>query len=223
MVTALYHGHCGPNPTLWSRVEALGISTDFIPGVLTARMMERGMRFGLGATLAVRRSALDSIGGFTALKDLLADDYELGARIARNNWRVELAPLVVETGVPAYHWRAFANHQLRWLRSTRDSRPGGYIGMVFTFGIIWAALTVIVSAGALWAFTLLSLCALGRLAVALSIGAGLLNDRRSLGDLWLIPLRDAVALALWVWSFSSDIVEWRGLRFRLRSGRLEPI
>ncbi len=102
MVTALYRGRS--HGTLGSRVEALGISTDFMPGVLTARWLEKGLRFGLGSTLAVSRQALDAIGGFPSLVDHLADDYELGARIFRAGYRVELGREVAETSIPAYRF-----------------------------------------------------------------------------------------------------------------------
>jgi ceramide glucosyltransferase len=110
MVTSLYRGRA--SGTLGSRLEALGISTDFIPGVLAARQLE-GVRFGLGCTLAMSRKALDAIGGLQPIVDYLADDYELGHRIATSGIRVVLSKLVVETHVPAYSFGGFFEHQLR--------------------------------------------------------------------------------------------------------------
>ena len=142
MVTAPYrgraHGKPRKEPTLGSRMEALGISTDFFPGVLTARRIEGGIHFGLGSTLAVSRDALRHIGGLAPLVDYLADDYELGARIAAAGFDVELSAEVVETWVPPYDAAGFLEHQLRWYRSTRDSRRWGYTGLIFTFGLPWA-------------------------------------------------------------------------------------
>src|SRR5205814_8106447 len=80
LVTCLNRGVA--SGTLGSRLESLGISTDFIPGVLAARAIEGGIRFGLGSTLAFRRRDLQSIGGFESFADYLADDYELGKWIA---------------------------------------------------------------------------------------------------------------------------------------------
>jgi ceramide glucosyltransferase len=223
MVTTPYIGRTeeqGAGKTLWSRLEALGISTDFMPGVLTARMLERGIRFGLGSTLATSRTVLTKIGGLEPLVEYLADDYEMGARIARAGYRVELCGEVVETTVPAYRFRGFSDHQLRWARSTRDSRRWGYVGLGITFALPWALLTCVTSGLALWSFTLLSIVLLARVAVALSVGVGILRDGQVLRDLWLLPLRDLLGLGFWAWSFAGDTVVWRGERFRLRKGRI---
>jgi len=223
MVTAPYLGRAaaaGSALTLWARLEALGISTDFLPGVLTARKIEGGIRFGLGSTLAVSRTALAAAGGLEPLVDYLADDYEIGARIAQAGYRVELCGEVVETTVPAYDFRGFWDHQLRWARSTRDSRPLGYLGLGVTYCIPWAVMNCVASGLALWSFTLLSLVALARVSVALSVGVGILRDGQVLRDIWLLPLRDLCGLGFWAWSFASDTVVWRGERFRLRGGRI---
>src|ERR1017187_7826573 len=138
LVTCLYRG--APARTMGSRLEALGISTDFVPGVLSARFLEKGLHFGLGSTLVFRRHDLASIGGFEAFLDYLADDYELGRRIAASGKRVELSAATVTTFLPAYTLRQFWRHQLRWSRTIRDARPGGYLGLIFTFGLPWALL-----------------------------------------------------------------------------------
>src|SRR6185437_2530055 len=218
MVTALYRGNS--HGTLGSRLEALGISTDFMPGALTARWMEKGMRFGLGSTLAMTREALNAIGGLIPLVDHLADDYELGARIFHAGYRVELAREVVETSIPAYSFCQFAAHQLRWARGVRDARPLGYLGLLVTFGVPWALANVIASAASLDSIALLSVMLCVRFAMAASIGVGVLGDRATLHDLWLLPLRDVVALAIWFWSFADDVVVWRGERFHVRDGKL---
>jgi ceramide glucosyltransferase len=223
MVTAPYLGRTaaeGEGLTLWARLEALGIATDFMPGVLTARKLEGGIRFGLGSTLAVSKKALEAAGGLEPLVDFLADDYEIGARIARAGYRVELCAETVETTVPAYDFHGFWNHQMRWARSTRDSRQWGYVGLGITYCIPWAVLNCVASGFALWSFTLLSLVLLARVSVALSVGVGLLRDEQVLRDIWLLPLRDFFGLAVWAWSFASHEVVWRGERFVLRHGRL---
>jgi len=223
LVTAPYLGRTaaeGAGLTVWARLEALGISTDFLPGVLAARYLEGGIRFGLGSTLAFSREALDSAGGLEPLLNVLADDYELGARIAAAGYRVELAAETVETSVPAYSFRGFWDHQLRWARSTRDSRRLGYLGLGVTYCIPWAVLNCIASGFDLWSFTLLSLVLLARIAVALTVGVGVLRDPQVLRDIWLIPLRDCFGLVFWAWSYASDMVVWRGERFRLVRGHL---
>lgn len=218
VVTALYRGRS--HGTLGSRLEALGIATDFMPGVLTARWMEKGLRFGLGSTLAVTREALEAIGGFAQLADHLADDYEIGARIFRAGYRVELGREVVETSVPAYRFSSFLEHQLRWSRGVRDSRPLGYFGLLITFGLPWALANVIASAASLESIALFSVMICVRVSVALTVGAAILGDRGTVRDLWLLPLRDLVALGVWFWSFAGNHVVWRGERFLLRGGKL---
>ena len=224
MVTALYrgqaHGDSHGKLTLGSRLEALGIATDFIPGVLTARWLEKGLRFGLGSTLAVTRGALDAIGGFAPLVDSLADDYEIGARIFQAGYRVETGREVAETSIPPYRFSAFLAHQLRWARGVRAARPLGYFGLLITFGLPWALANVIASAASLESIALLSVMVCVRVAVALTIGVGVLRDPGCLRDLWLLPLRDVVALGIWFWSFADDHILWRGEKFLLRGGKL---
>jgi ceramide glucosyltransferase len=208
---------------LWSKLEALGISTDFMAGVLTARMLEGGIRFGLGSTLATTKTALASMGGFDALADCLADDYELGARLSAAGYRVELVHEVVHTAVPAYDLRGFCEHQLRWARGTRDSRRAGYLGLGLTYVLPWAMAAAVASGFALWSLSLLSLAMLARAAVALAVGVGVLHDEQVLRDVLLLPLRDCLGLFFWAWSYADDEVVWRGERFRLQKGRLERV
>ncbi len=219
LVTALYRGRA--HGTLPSRLEALGIATDFMAGVLLSKMIEGGLHYGLGSTLAVRREALERIGGFLPLVNHLADDYELGARMAQAGYRVELSNEVVETGVPAYGWRGFFDHQLRWLRTVRDARPWGYVGLVFTHGLGWALLNVLASGLSPVSIWLLGLSFFLRLAQAMTVGAEVLGDHEVLPNLWLLPLRDAIAMGLWVSGFAGNTIVWRGERFTLKGGKLK--
>ena len=145
MVTCLYRGVA--SHTLGSRLESIGTSTDFCPAVLAARQLQ-GVRFGLGSTLAFSRKALNAAGGFDPLLDYLADDYELGARIAQAGFEVRVSEVVVDHFLPGYTMREFLDHQLRWARAIRDSRRWGYAGLVVTFPLVWAAFAVLFSAGA---------------------------------------------------------------------------
>lgn len=218
MVTCPYRGIAAD--TLGSKLESLGISTDFIAGVLAARQIENGIHFALGSTLAITRTALEAIGGLRPLVNYLADDFELGNRTSRAGFEVVLADVVVETHLPAYSFRGFFEHQLRWARSTRDSRRMGYIGLVMTFGLPWAILAVALSLGAWWSWVLLA-AALGlRAAVALEVGLGVVHDRAVLRHLWLLPLRDLVAFWVWFWSFADNKVRWRGDIFVLKDGKI---
>jgi ceramide glucosyltransferase len=218
MVTCLYRGVAAP--TLGSRLESLGISTDFCAGVLVARQLEGGVRFGLGSTLAFRHRDLERIGGFRSLVDFLADDYELGRRIAGLGLEVVLSDVVVETHLPKYDLTGFLAHQIRWARGVRDSRKGGYVGLASTFGLTWALVNLILSHAEPWSWAVLGGVALLRLAVALTVAKGVLQDRTLLKNLCLVPVRDLVAVLVWLASFAGHTVTWRGDRFELKNGRL---
>jgi ceramide glucosyltransferase len=219
LVTALYRGRA--HHTLASKLEALGIATDFQAGVLLSRWIEGGLHYGLGSTLAVSRAALDKIDGLAPLVDHLADDYELGARVSAAGYRVALSPEVVETNIAAYGLRGFLDHQLRWARTVRDARPWGYVGLIFTHGLGWALLNVVASGASLLSLWLLGLSFFLRLALAMTMGAEVLSDRQVLPSLWLLPLRDLVAMGVWVAGFAGNTIVWRGERFTLKNGKLE--
>jgi ceramide glucosyltransferase len=223
LVTCLYRGDASPalaSPTLGSRLEALAISTDFVPGVLSARFLEKGLHFGLGSTLAFRRRDLEAIGGFEALLDYLADDYEIGRRIAACGKRVELSAGTVTTFLPAYTLRQFFQHQLRWSRTIRDARRWGYAGLLFTFGLPWALMTLLAARGAAWAWLLFGLTLAARLAIGLVAAIVVLDDRQPLRNIFLLPLRDLTAPFVWAASFMGNRVHWRGDVFDLKDGRL---
>jgi ceramide glucosyltransferase len=225
LVTCLYRGVASPtaHPTLGSRLEALGISTDFVPGVLSARFIEEGLRFGLGSTLAFRRRDLEAIGGFEALLDYLADDYELGRRIASTGKKVELSAATVVTFLPAYTLRQFFHHQLRWSRTIRGARRWGHAGLLFTFGLPWTLLTLLAARGALWAWALLAVTFAVRMAVGFVAAIVVLHDDQFLRYVLLLPLRDLIAPFVWAASFMGNRIHWRGDAFDLKDGRLSKI
>jgi ceramide glucosyltransferase len=223
LVTCLYRGVA--SPTLGSRLEALSISTDFVPGVLSARFLEKGLHFGLGSTLAFRRRDLEAIGGFEAFLDYLADDYELGRRIAATGKRVELSAATVTTFLPAYTLRQFFRHQLRWSRTIRDARRWGYTGLLFTFGLPWALLTLLAAHGAAWAWLLFALTFAMRLAFGFVAAVVVLHDRQIFRNevfrnILLLPLRDLIAPLVWAASFMGNRIHWRDDVFELKDGRL---
>jgi ceramide glucosyltransferase len=221
MVTTLYRGDA--HGSLGSRLEALGIATDFQAGVLLSRMLSGGLRYGLGSTLAVSREALDKIGGLEPLVDYLADDNELGARIFRAGYRVALAGEVVETSIPAYKWRGFVDHQVRWARTVRDASPWGYVGLVFTHGLAWAVLNAVASGISPLSLWLLGLSFFLRLALAMTVGAEVLADHQVLPRLWLLPFRDLVFMGIWIAGFAGNTIVWRNERFVLKNGKLTNI
>ncbi len=230
LVTCLYRGVAAP--TLGSRLEALGIATDFVSGVLSARLLEKGLHFGLGSTLAFRRRDLQAIGGFEALLDYLADDYELGGRIAATGKRVELSPAVVTTFLPAYTMREFFRHQLRWSRTIRDARPWGYAGLLFTFGLPWALATLAAAQAALWTWVLLAITITARLLLGFVATVCVLdghqpdtrrNERQFFRNVVLLLLRDLIAPFVWAASFLGNRIHWRGDVFDLKDGRLSVV
>ena len=221
LVTCLYRGRAAD--TLGSRLEALGIGTDFSAGVLVAQELEGGLRFGLGATLALRKRDLKSVGGFESMLEYLADDYQVAAKLAELDLRVELSDVIVDTFLPPYSLGEFLDHQLRWGRTIRESRPWGYFGLVTTFGFAWALLAVVVGQGALWSWMLLGLSFAVRMSMAFAVGVRALRDPDLVPWLWLIPLRDLLAVFIWIGSLFGNKVRWRGEAFRLKKGKLLKI
>jgi ceramide glucosyltransferase len=178
------------------------------------------LHFGLGSTLAFRRGDLQAIGGFETLLDYLADDYELGRRIAATGKRVELSAATVSTFLPAYSLSQFFRHQLRWSRTIRDARRWGYAGMLFTFGLPWALLALLASWGATWAWMLFAGTFVMRFGVGLATAVGVLDDRQIARNILWWPLRDLLGPFLWASSFTGDRIDWRGDVFSLKDGRL---
>jgi ceramide glucosyltransferase len=213
MVTCLYRG---VGASIASRAEALGIATEFAPSVLVARLLSSS-GFALGATMAFRAPDLKAIGGFAAIREFLADDYQLGARIAGLGKRVALSDAVVETNLGAGSWSDVWKHQTRWSRTIRVSRPAGYFGYLVTQATFWC---IVAACAGYWRLALAGL-------VVRLIAAGC--SLSALGERWVgriaaVPLRDLFGLAVWFAGLGGREVEWRGLRFRLsRDGRITPV
>jgi ceramide glucosyltransferase len=212
LVTCLYSAVSDHWPGRW---EALGIATDFAPSVLVAPLV--GVReFGLGSTLLFRAADLLAIGGFEALTDYIADDYQLARRITGLGRRVVLSKLAVETCLTGRTWGDVWRHQVRWARTIRVSRGGGYAGLPLANASLWALVALV--AGAWWAA--LPLLVL-RLAAGLTVGAGILGSRETLRYFYLIPLRDLWGFAVWLCGLAGNTVEWRTSHLRLaRDGRI---
>jgi ceramide glucosyltransferase len=201
--------------SLWSRLEATGMNVDFLAGVLVARMLE-GMQFAVGPTIVARRTALESIGGFERMKDYLAEDFVLGRFASQAGQGVILSSYVVEHHIGSSDFQNNAAHRLRWVRSTRRSRPLGYLGQAFTMPLPWALAACAVNP-AWWPALLLTLVV--RAAAAYMVSARVL--RASLN--WaLVPLEDLAAFVFWVAGFFGKTILWRGRRYLLHSdGRFE--
>jgi ceramide glucosyltransferase len=219
-VTCLYRGMTQPN--VWSELEDLNLTTDLLASMLVARKLE-GVRFALGATMAVTRSRLAEIGGFEALADCAADDHELGRRIAARGYRVELAPCTVQTMCASSTAREFFLHHLRWGVVTRHCRPAGYTGLLFTQGLPWSVAAAAVAPSRFAAIAYLSIPLAARLALAFSFGMHGMKDPLLPRRWWLIPLRDATGFFFWAVTLFSNRVSWRESKFYVQRGRLIPI
>ncbi len=206
-----------PGPSFWSRLEATGMNTDFWGSALVARMIE-GMRFAVGPTIAARRSVVQSIGGFARLKDYLAEDFVLGKFAAEAGSGVILSSYVVEHHIGDATLRQNVEHRLRWARSTRRSRPAGYVGQLFTMPLPLALLVCAVSP-VWWPFLLLA--CMVRAAAAYMVSARVLRAKIN----WLLlPIEDVLGLCFWIAGFFGNTISWRGRRYRLfPDGRFELI
>lgn len=224
IVTCPYRGI--PRPGLWSLLGALFINDWFIPSVRVAALF--GSRaFAFGATIALRRDALAAIGGFQAIADQLADDYRLGELTRRRGLRTVLSDVVVDTWVDERTLRQLAQHGLRWLRTIRVVRPGGYTFSAVTFSLPVAALGCALAGG-----TPLTLSFLAATALLRSILHASANAPDAAGSapappwsrLWAVPLADALGFALWCGAFVTREVQWRQGRYRVaRDGSVQPI
>ncbi|MDQ1471238.1 MAG: ceramide glucosyltransferase [Bryobacterales bacterium] len=213
LVTCLYRG-LGASQA--ARAEALGIATEFAPSVLVARLLS-STGFALGSTMAFRRRELDAIGGFASIREFLADDYQLGARISSLGKTVIMSDTVVETNLGAVGWRDIWKHQLRWSRTIRISRPGGYFGYVITHATFWCGIA------ALCGYPWLALAGITVRLFAAAAALRTLGARQSVQFVNVL-LRDLFGFAVWCGGMFGNEVEWRGERFRLmRDGRIAAI
>ena len=204
-----------PDSSLGSRLEALSMNTDFIAGILVARMIE-GMRFAVGPTIVARRRVLLAMGGFERLKDYLAEDFVMGRFAAEAGYGVILSSYVIEHHIGSTDLGHNAAHRLRWARSTRRSRPLGYLGQLFTMPLP-LALLLCAAKPACWPVLLLTFAA--RAMAAYVVSARVLEVKIN----WLLlPLEDIISFGFWIAGFFGNTIIWRGRRYRLhRDGRFE--
>ena len=203
-------------PSLWSRLEAEGMNTEFLAGMLVARMLE-GVRFAVGPTLVTRRSVLAAIGGLAVLKDYLAEDFVMGKFAAEKGLGVILSRNIVEHHIGSERLRPNAEHRLRWVRSTRRSRPAGYLGQLFTYTMPLALLLCAIEPR-WWPVFLVAITL--RALAAWSTSAWILQTRPR----WpLLILQDLLSFVFWLAGFFGNTIVWRGRRYYLYAdGRFEP-
>lgn len=207
-----------PGRSFWSRLEALGMNTDFLAGLLVARMLE-GVKFAVGPTIVARRQALEAIGGFERLREYLAEDFVMGKLAAEAGWRVILSRVRIEHRIGSQALRANFRHRLRWSRSTRRSRPWGYLGQLFTYPLP-AALLLLACAPSWWPAALAAVAM--RAAAAWATAGQVLRDPLTARYGFLLPVEDLLSFCFWVAGFFGDEIRWRGRRYRLMGdGRFE--
>lgn len=240
LVNCFYHLANPTTPAM--RCEAVAINADFWSQVLQSRDL-KPLDFALGAVMAVRREALEQISGFAAFVDHLADDYQLGNRVARAGWGIELCPVVVECWDPPKSWGAVWSHQLRWARTIRVCQPAPFFFSILSNGTLWPLLLGLASLPGLAVearalsphllsscvqpssgLTLAAAAVLLRILAAGSLQRRLTQSRPPAGQFWLVPMKDLMQAAVWLLAFAGNRIEWRGERYRLRhDGRLELI
>jgi ceramide glucosyltransferase len=225
LVTCLYQGI--PAREFWSRLEALGMSVEMPAGVMVADMVD-GMKFALGAAMAVRRDAIEAIGGVRETADFYSDDFVLGNLVAAAGYQVVLSHEMVKHVLSACSLRRTFGDQLRWMKSTRYSRPWGHVGSGLTYAVPFGLLALLAGlanpidlrAGV----ELFALAWLNRMLLALIVGWGILRDPRCLRLCWIYPLRDLLGFCTWVVSFTGNKFFWRGESYQFgEEGRITPV
>ncbi|HEY6448597.1 MAG TPA: bacteriohopanetetrol glucosamine biosynthesis glycosyltransferase HpnI [Acidobacteriaceae bacterium] len=223
-VTCLYRG--AADRSLWSKLEAAGMSVEMTAGVLSASLLE-GMKFALGPTMAVRRRAIQRMGGFQVLGPYCSDDFLLGSKVASQGATVVLSHHVIDHIVLNLDLSASLQHQTRWMRSTRFSRPLGHLGMALTFSVPWG----ILACWAAWSLgrpgfgaALLAYSIVQRMILAAFTASFAVHERHLLRSVVLYPLRDLLGFFCWVASYAGSTIVWRGHRYRLtRGGLMHPV
>jgi len=220
VVTCMYRSLA----TGWVAIlEAIGTTTDFHGGVLVGKQLE-GIKFALGSTIVIRKVVLEAIGGFVAIADHLADDFQLGYLPAQAGYQVALSDYVVEHILPTTTIVDSLQRQIRWARCMKVSRPWGYLGLFFTYGTVSSLLLLITTGGSIFGWIVLGITWMMRFAMAWYVGVKILKDPQAKQFLWLVPLRDLISFGIWGYSFFGNHIQWRGRQLKLtKGGKLVPI
>lgn len=220
MVTCLYR--VGKTPSFAARLEAVGITAEFAPGVLVAWLTE-GISFALGATVVMRKKDLEAIGGFQAVADYLADDYMLGNLMRKAGYEVRLSSHIVQTLHPPLGFASMLKHQIRWSRGIRACRPMGHLGSLLTHGTVLSLLNLVVHRASEFSLFLFTAACLARCIMAWVVGVRFLKDPTLERNLWLLPVRDCLSFFVWCASLLGKDVVWRGKTFRIvEDGKMMP-
>ncbi len=220
MVTCMYRGKNVAG--FWSGQTAIGMSVEMTAGVLVANLLE-GMKFGLGPTIAVRRAALEKIGGYSTLGEYFANDFMIGNLIVKAGYRVVLSGHIIDHVVSQPTFRKMWENQLRWAKSTRYSRPYGHLGhgLIFAmpYGILGFAAAALLGHAAM-GVALLGIALLNRVIEAWVVGWGVVRDRVARNEVWLYPVRDLLGFVVWCASYTAARAVWRDSRYELKGDRI---
>ena len=223
-VTCLYRGVA--DRSLWSMLEAAGMSVEMTTGVLTANLLE-GMKFALGPTMAVRRACVEAMGGFGVLGPYCSDDFLLGANVAAQGKTVVLSHRVIDHIILNLSFAASLRHQTRWMKSTRFSRPWGHLGTALTFSVpfgVLACAAALLMRRPLLGIALLAYSILNRMVLAAVVGKLAVEERHLVRTIVLYPIRDLLGFCCWIASYFGSTILWRGRRYRLtRGGLMHPV
>ena len=220
VVSCFYRGVAEKN--FWAQVEAVGAASDFFAGAVVASLPGR-VTFALGASVATTKTWLGKIGGYEALVDLLADDYEIGNRVHKAGGKVLLSREAVWTMYPAQTKKSFWEHQVRWARTVRTVRPASFFGLVITHGLPWCVLAAAVAPSALVGAGFLGAYLVLRLLMAWVVGVWGVQDEVLRRKLWLVPVRDAIHFAVWLAGFASNRVTRGGVEYAIEGGKMREV
>lgn len=204
-----------------SILEAISTTTEFHTGVLVSNIKENGIKFAFGSTIVIPKKVLEAIGGFEAIADYLADDFQLGYLPVQAGYKVVLSDYIVEHVKISNNLVDAIRRQIRWARGKRVSRPWGYLGLIFTYGVVTSLLLLITTNGSILGWLGLSICWITRLVMAWVVGTISLKDPIVKKFLWLVPGCDLLSFFIWCFGFIGNTIEWRGQQLKLtKDGKL---
>ena len=207
---------------LVQRLQSVGMLSDFYPGILVAWLLD-GIKFALGPTIATTRDRIKAFGGFEAIENRPGDDLLVGRLIAEQGYEVKLLRYWIDTVADFHSMRDLVLKRLRWMTVMRHMRPWGHIGLLFTLGLPWAIIAGLVAHSAWVGLAYLGIYLFMRIAMTWLIGSWGLKQPFHLRYLLLIPVWDALAVGIWVRSFTRKTISWRNHEYYIRDGELVPV
>jgi ceramide glucosyltransferase len=204
------------------RVQSVGMLSDFYPGILVAKQLD-GVKFALGPTIATTREHLAGFGGYAAIENRPADDLLVGRLIAEQGYEVKLLNYAIHTVSDFQSMRDLFLKRLRWTVVMRNMRPWGHLGLIFTLGLPWALLAILLQPTPQVAFAYLSGYFAFRIAIMEVVGTWGLQQPGIYKKLWLLPVWDLLATFIWLTSFTRNSIRWRDGYYYIRNGELVPV